>query len=640
MSVEARAILKQYWGYGSFRPCQEDIIDSILAGNDTLGLMPTGGGKSITFQVPALMLPGITLVVTPLISLMKDQVDNLRARDIKAIALHSGLSIRENRVALNHLQSGHIKILYASPEKLRNETFRSLLRRINISLIVVDEAHCISQWGHDFRPSYLNINEARKELKDVPLLALTASATSRVIDDIITQLRFNSREHIYRLSFNRGNLSYLTRNCEDKDAKMVEILSKTAGTGIVYVRSRRRTLELASRLVASGISAEGYHAGLTPEIKTERQNRWKQGLTRIIVATNAFGMGIDKPDVRIVIHYDIPPSLEEYYQEAGRAGRDGQESYAVMLINATDKGVLTRRLSTNFPPRDYIKSVYSKLCVFLNIGMGEGFEHLYEFNFKLFCERYKLYPGMASAAISLISRSGYLDYLEDYNSRSRVMIVINKSQLYGLNLSTATETVLNTLLRSYTGLFADYEYISESVIASRSKMTEEEVYQSLLSLARSRIIHYIPRTSNPMIFMLRSRIDEQHVQIPTTVYEQRRDIMKHQLDAIRDFAFSADECRGNILLRYFSETPAKPCGKCDYCRSHNKSAKTSPPSTARDAIKLVLGFRSPILIEELINSTRLRRDDIIETVRQMADEGIISLQGNAISALTDKKAKI
>lgn len=631
MSAEARAILRSHWGYSGFRPCQEEIIDSILAGNDTLGLLPTGGGKSITFQVPALMLPGVTLVVTPLISLMKDQVDNLRSRGIKAIALHSGLTLRENRVAVNHLESHRVKILYASPEKLQNETFRSLLRRLDIALIVVDEAHCISQWGPDFRPSYLNIKIARRDLPGVPVLALTASATAEVVEDIMTQLEFRSHNHIYRLSFNRSNLSYLTRWSEDKENKMIEILSKVDGTGIVYVRSRKRTLELAATLSSAGIVAEGYHAGLSPELKTERQNRWKNGQTRIMVATNAFGMGIDKPDVRIVLHYDIPPSLEEYYQEAGRAGRDGQESFAVMLINVSDKATLTRRLSTAFPPRDYIRSIYSQLCVFLDIGISEGFEKLYEFNFKLFCERYKLYPGMASAAISILSRAGYFEYLEDYSSLSRVMVVVNKSQLYGLHLSQNVDKVLNTLLRSYTGLFADYEYISESVISSRSGLNEEDVYQGLLALARARIIHYVPRTSNPMIMMTRSRVEERHVQIPVSVYEQRRDIMKRRIEAMRHFAFTKDDCRANILLRYFSENPEEPCGKCDYCRSNRKTSAKAISATACDAVKLVIGFRSPITLEELINCTRLRRDVVIEAIRDLADKGLIDLNGNSIA---------
>lgn len=634
MSLQAHETLRQYWGYDSFRPCQEEIIDSVLAGHDTLGLLPTGGGKSLTFQVPALILPGVTLVVTPLISLMKDQVDNLRSRHIKAIALHSGLSLRETRVAINHLESGKVKILYASPEKLQNDTFRSLLRRLNVSLIVVDEAHCISQWGYDFRPSYLNISIARKELPGVPVLALTASATPRVVNDIITQLCFASADHIYRLSFDRHNLSYLTRYCEDKEGKMVEILSKVAGTAIVYVRSRKRTVELASRLCGAGITAEAYHAGLFPEIKSERQNRWKSGETRVVVATNAFGMGIDKPDVRLVIHYDIPPSLEEYYQEAGRAGRDGRESLAVMLIAPSDKGVLTRRLSTAFPPRDFIKSLYTKLCVFLNIGIEEGYMTLREFNSRLFCERFKLNPAMTEAALSILSQSGYFEYLEDYNSRSRIMIVVKKEALYSLNVSRNADKVLNAVLRSYTGLFADYEYISESVIASRTSLTETEVYDALLELARSHTIHYVPRSSNPMILFTRSRIDEQHVQIPLTVYEHRRDNMKARIDAMKRFAFDTSGCRANILLRYFGEQPSADCGKCDYCRSiRRRKSVSEPPTSAVDTVRLILGFESPIPLGRLIISSRLKAEDIADAVRELADKGEIAIKDDSISLI-------
>ncbi|MDE6085118.1 MAG: ATP-dependent DNA helicase, partial [Muribaculaceae bacterium] len=429
MNAGARSVLKKYWGYDNFRACQEEIIDSVLQGRDTLGLMPTGGGKSITFQVPALMLPGVTLVVTPLISLMKDQVDNLHARHIKAAALHSGLTLHEYNLIINHLEGGAIKLLYVSPEKLQGDRFRSLLRRIEVSLIVVDEAHCISQWGYDFRPSYLNIDIVRREKPGVPVLALTASATPLVVKDITQKLSFRDPENIYRLSFTRDNISYLVRYTENKEQKMVEILSRVAGCAIVYVRSRKRTTELARVLCSHGIVAEGYHAGLTPELKVERQNRWKDGTIRVIVATNAFGMGIDKPDVRLVIHHDIPPSLEEYYQEAGRAGRDGKESIAVILASVPDKGVLSRRLADSFPPRDYIRAVYDKVCVFLNIAMGEGFETLREFNFRLFCERYKLNPAQAHSAIMLLGQAGYLEFIEDYNSRSRVMIVMDKRNM-------------------------------------------------------------------------------------------------------------------------------------------------------------------------------------------------------------------
>lgn len=629
MSAEARQVLKEYWGYDGFRACQEEIIDSILAGNDTLGLMPTGGGKSITFQVPALMLPGITLVVTPLISLMKDQVDNLRARGIKAIALHSGLTFRENNVALNHIEGGHVKILYVSPEKLTGDRFINLLRNIDISLIVVDEAHCISQWGYDFRPSYLNIDRVRLTLPGVPVLALTASATAEVVADITSRLRFSAPGNIYRLSFSRDNISYLVRNTENKAHKMTEILMRVPGSAIVYVRSRRRTLELARVLQSAGISAEGYHAGLTPEVKTERQNNWKDGTTRVIVATNAFGMGIDKPDVRIVIHHDLPPSLEEYYQEAGRAGRDGKESYAVLLVSRSDKAVLSRRLSDAFPPRDYIRDIYTKACVFANVAIGEGYETLHEFNFRLFCERYALQPAQAMSALRLLSNAGYFEYLEEYNSRSRIMVTVNRQQLYDLRLSPDADNVLKVLLRSYTGLFADYEYISEAVIAKRAGLSDQAVYEALLQLSRQRVIHYVPRTSNPMLFITSSRIDGKHVVIPISIYEDRRENMKRRLDAMARFAFDDEGCRVNGLLRYFGEEPEKPCGKCDYCRAMKRNGRRSE-LTAMEAVRTVLMMESPIAIGQLIANSHRSPEDVMTAVRELCDEGVAVMKNGMV----------
>ncbi len=629
---EMRRVLSEYWGYGSFRPCQEEIVASVLDGNDTLGLMPTGGGKSITFQVPALMLPGMTVVITPLISLMKDQVDNLRGRGIKAVALHSGLTARESRIAYNHIEAGKIKLLYLSPEKLMSPSFRSFLRRLPVSMIVVDEAHCISQWGYDFRPSYTRIAQVRRDFPSVPVLALTASATPEVVDDIMNQLEFRQRSHVYRLSFSRDNISYIARYTDNKDGTLHHILSRVGGTAIVYVRSRRRTHEISRFLQSAGISADYYHAGLLAEDKTERQNRWKNGETRVIVATNAFGMGIDKPDVRIVIHYDIPPSLEEYYQEAGRAGRDGQPAFAVMLVAQSDKATLTRRLSDSFPPKDYIRDIYGKACVFLDIAVGEGYESLHEFNFKLFCERFGLQPVAAHSALTLLSRAGYMDYEEEYNSRSRVLIVKTKQELYDLRLSSDVDKVFQTLLRSYTGLFADYEYISEPVIAIRTGLSEQTVYDSLLTLARMRVIHYIPRSSNPMMLMLTSREESRHVIIPREVYESRRDGMKRRIDAMKKFVFETSECRVNTLLRYFGETPEQSCGKCDCCRADAVRAKTDVPGKDIDAaIMTVLAINSPITLPQLIIDLRRRDDEVIDAVRRLADEKRLKIDGTVIS---------
>lgn len=639
MSLEARLILKKYWGYDSFRACQEEIVDSILDGHDTLGLMPTGGGKSITFQVPALMMDGLTVVITPLISLMNDQVENLHARHIKAIALHSGLSMRERRVALNHLDSGRVKILYVSPEKVATENFASLMRRSRVSLIVVDEAHCISQWGHDFRPSYLEIADVRRQLPGVPVLALTASATPAVVEDITTQLKFGKDHRVHRLSFSRQNLSYIVRRTDDKRSKLIEILSKIGGCAIVYVRSRKRTLEIAQLLASSGIPALPYHAGIQSEVKADYQRRWKQDEVRVMVATTAFGMGIDKPDVRLVIHYDIPPSLEEYYQEAGRAGRDGRESLAVLLTNKSDAAVLSRRLSIAFPPRDFIKELYGKMCVFLNVAMEEGYETLHEFNLKLFSERHGLQPAQVASSLSILARSGYIEYQEDYNSLSRVMIVMRRDELYNLRLAPEAESVLKMLLRTYTGLFADYEYISESVIASRTGLTEQTVYDTFLQLARMHVLHYVPRKNNPMIYMRRSRVESRHVVIPLTVYEHRKLNMQRQIEAVKKFALNDGECRTNVLLRYFGETPDEDCGKCDQCRERLSRERTKRDSGSLPLDELVMhliDLNSPVELQRLIDMTGRNPERVIDTVRELIDQGRVRLNDTLLYIGTDK----
>lgn len=570
---DIHAVLSRYWGYDSFRPAQEPIVRSVLAGRDTLGLLPTGGGKSITFQVPALMLPGVTVVVTPLISLMKDQVDNLRQHRIQAVSLHAGLTRREFDTVMTRLGTGRAKILYVSPERLQNERFIAEMRHIGVSLIVVDEAHCISQWGYDFRPSYLKISELRSLYPDATVLALTASATPEVVADIIRRLDFRilpgekTDSHIYRLSFNRDNISYVVRHADYKPAMIAHILQSVPGPAIVYARSRRRTKELADELDRLGISALHYHAGLDPDIKSERQEKWKNGSTRVIVATNAFGMGIDKPDVRLVIHADLPPSLEEYYQEAGRAGRDGHPSYAVIVESQQDKASLTRRLSDSFPPRDFIRHVYEMLGNFLNIAVGDGAGQMYVFDFGLFCERFKLRPVMTENALRLLTASGYITYIEETDTASRVMITMNKHELYSLRVDTVTDTVLQSLLRTYTGLFADYECISESRIAAATTLTEQQVYDALLTLSRVRVLHYIPRRTTPYVMYVTSREEPRYILIPRTVYEERRDRMAARLDAMRRFVYDSTSCRVHTLLRYFGERPDKPCGHCDVCRS-------------------------------------------------------------------------
>lgn len=567
-------ILKNYWGYTAFRPMQREIILSVLEGNDTLGLLPTGGGKSITFQVPALALDGVTLVVTPLISLMKDQVDNLRDIGVKAYDLHSALTRRETRRALDSCAAGRAKILYLSPEKLQVKSFHNELRRLPVKLIVVDEAHCISQWGYDFRPSYMRIAEVRRMFPQAPVLALTASATAEVIDDIMTRLGFHRRDKVFRRSFSRSNISYVARYCDFKQEQLVHILSRVPGTAIVYTRSRKRTRELSDFLRKEGVPADFYHAGLSSEDKAGKQNRWKSGQTRVIVATNAFGMGIDKPDVRLVIHYDLPSSLEEYYQESGRAGRDGLESYAVVLASPADKGMLSRRLSEAFPPKDYIRQVYDMACVYLSVGMGEGQERLFEFNSEVFARRFRLKEGQALAALRLLGRSGYINYIEETATRSRLMMVMERHELYGLRLEPATDELLQLILRTYPGIFADYEFISESLLAYRLGVTEQSVYERLIQLGRLHVIHYVPRSVTPYIFFPIGRQPSGDVVLPREVYEQRREQMRLRIEAMKEFVFSTSGCRVLTMLRYFNEENGCECGKCDVCRA---ARRVAPP---------------------------------------------------------------
>lgn len=540
-------ILKRYWGYDSFRPRQEEIIMSVLDGRDTLGLLPTGGGKSLTFQVPAMVFEGITVVVTPLISLMKDQVDNLRAAGIRAVCLHSGLSRAEHRLALDRCRLGKAKLMYVSPEKLQSATFIDQLRSMDVSFLVVDEAHCISQWGYDFRPSYLKISLIRELFHDIPVLALTASATPVVVDDIMDKLGFKER-NVYARSFSRDNLSYIVRNDFDKERRLISVLTNTSGSAIVYVRSRRRTREIADMLVRNGISADYYHAGLDATEKNEKQNNWKTDGVRVMVATNAFGMGIDKPDVRTVVHYDIPSSLEEYYQEAGRAGRDGKEAFAVLLVSRADKGRLTRMLSEMFPPKDFIRRVYELAGNFVNVAVGDGYNSVYEFNFALFLKTYDLPPLATRSAMRLLTQAQYFEFVEEVTMQSRVMITANKSELYSVKLDEAGERVFNMLLRSYTGLFADFVYINESVIARRADVDEQKVYETMLQLSRMHILQYVPRKSTPYLYYTTSRELPKYIDMPRSVYEEQYKRLKERIEAMKRFSFGDDDCRVNVML--------------------------------------------------------------------------------------------
>ncbi len=622
-------LLRQHWGYNAFRPMQAEIIDSVLAGNDTLGLMATGGGKSLTFQIPALMLDGLTIVVTPLISLMKDQVDNLLSHGIRAYFLHSGLSRRESRLAIDKCRLGKARMLYVSPEKLQSKNFIAQLRELPVKLIVVDEAHCISQWGYDFRPSYLRISDLRTIFPSAPLLALTASATPEVVDDIKAQLHFRPGNATFRLTFNRTNLSYIARNCDFKEEQLVRILSRTEGCGIVYVRSRKRSKLIADTLRRAGISADHYHAGLSPEEKNDKQNRWKSDTTRIMVATTAFGMGIDKPDVRIVVHYDPPTSLEEYYQEAGRAGRDGLPSWAVSLVTpSTDKGLLTRRLNDTFPPKDFMRLTYERLCVFLDVAMGEGYQQVFEFNINAFCTRFKQAVIPTDSAMKLLSRAGYIDYIEEMATRSRLMVLMNRNELYNLRLDDECERVFQFILRHYTGIFADYEHISEPFIASSLDLTERTVYESLLKLGRLHVIHYIPHKSTPYVMFTRSREPVKDLIFPKEIYENRRIQMERRIAAMKHFLFDDTTCRVSTLLSYFGEHSDSPCGKCDVCRNAKRPHHGNRPQTSKQieqSVAYALSHHpSGLTINELSHYLGLPMETIVPAVRILLDSGAIT----------------
>lgn len=627
---DPHSILARYWGYDSFREQQLPIIESVLAGHDTLGLLPTGGGKSLTFQIPALIMPGITLVVTPLISLMKDQVDNLRDHGIRASLIHSGLSRGEQKLAFDRCRAGHAKMLYLSPERLQSQAFIAELRQLDISMIVVDEAHCISQWGYDFRPSYLKIALLRREFPDAVVLALTASATPEVSRDIMDRLQFRGRA-VFARSFSRPNISYIVRHADHKPEMLLKVLRNTSGSAIVYVRSRKRTGEIARMLAAEGIPADFYHAGLSPEEKNLRQNRWKEGALRVIVATNAFGMGIDKPDVRTVIHVDPPSSLEEYYQEAGRAGRDGLPSFAVMITSKADKATLTRRLNEAFPPKDTIRHIYELACNFLEVAVGSGFGMMYEFNFQLFCERFQLNPRIADNSLRLLTAAGYIEFVDEITTRSRVMVMMNRRDFYDLKLEPETDRVLQLILRTYTGLWADYVYISEDLIASRLHLSQQKVYEALLTLGREHVLHYVPRKTTPYIIFTTSRELPKHVQLPASVYEDMRARMEKRINSMKAFIFDDSHCRVTTMLNYFGETPDDDCHTCDVCRGRRKRLPQRSEKEIEAEIIRIASQPGPRTVEYIASQLSLRPEAILPVVRTLLDSGSLTADGMLLS---------
>ena len=601
--ISYQEILKQYWGYDDFRGIQREIIESIGSGHDTLGLMPTGGGKSITFQVPALCQDGTCIVITPLIALMKDQVDHLRRRGIRAAAIYSGLTREEIVITLENCIFGDIRILYVSPERLASDLFQTKLRHMRVSFITVDEAHCISQWGYDFRPSYLQIAQIRKLVPNAPVLALTATATPAVVQDIQQKLsQKDTNFNVFRMSFERKNLAYVVRHAPDKREQLIHILESVKGSAIVYARSRRRTKEYAELLTEAGISATFYHAGLDSAVKDERQRGWQQDKIRVMVATNAFGMGIDKPDVRLVIHIDCPDSIEAYFQEAGRAGRDGRKAYAVLLYNDADQRKLEKRIADTFPEKDYIRKVYEHLAYFYQVGVGSGYNHIFEFNIDQFCHTFRHFPIQADAALKILDRAGYIEYTEEQDNQARVMFTIGRDDLYRLeNTSPNEEKVITAMLRNYGGLFSDYNFIDESFIAQQTQLEPQQVYMTLKGLSQRHILHFIPQKKTPYIRYTQRREDMEHVQIPPSVYEERKAQFEERIHAMINYAKDDAVCRSRQLLRYFGEESDHDCHQCDVCLSHRSEGLVSEPrmNEAMERILALLDDGQPHPLIEL-----------------------------------------
>jgi len=608
-------LLKQYWGYDDFRGIQREIIESIGAGHDTLGLMPTGGGKSITFQIPALAKEGTCIVVTPLIALMKDQVSHLRERGIRAAAIYSGMSRDAIVQTLENAIFGGVKLLYISPERLSSDLFQQKLRHMKVSFICVDEAHCISQWGYDFRPSYLSICDIRKLKPGIPVLALTATATPEVIDDIQDKLAF-SEKRVFRMSFERKNLVYVVRQTENKEEELIHILQNVKGSAIVYTRSRQRTKDTAEILSRHGLSASFFHAGLDHVEKDQCQKAWQTGHTRVIVATNAFGMGIDKPDVRLVIHLDCPDSIEAYFQEAGRAGRDGLRAYAVLLYNPSDRPKLEQRITTQFPDKEYIRKVYEHLAYFYEIGIGSGYDRTFEFPIEKFCRTYKHFPLPVVSALNILNRSGYIEYREEEDTQARVMFLLERDELYRLKNNTPQEdNLIVTLLRNYTGLFNDYQYIDEALLAQQTGMTRPQVYMTLRELAQKNILMFIPQKKTPYVRYMQRREDPEHLIIPRAAYEDLKEKFVQRIRMMVEYATEDHECRSRFLLRYFGETDTKDCGQCDVCLDR----RSSPTAKAQKAILQLLEDHKPHPISELRD---IKEDSIVieEALRQLLRE--------------------
>ncbi len=633
---DIHAILKTYWGYDSFRPLQADIIQSIISGNDTLGLMPTGGGKSLTFQVPAMAFEGICLVVTPLIALMKDQVDNLKKRGISAAAIFSGMTHAEILKTLENAVFDAYKFLYISPERLGTEIFVKKVIQMNISMIAVDEAHCISQWGYDFRPSYLRIAEIRLLIPDVPVLALTATATAEVVDDIQSKLHFK-KKNVFRKSFNRANLIYVVRNSENKEEQLLRILKNVPGTSVVYVRNRKKTREIADLLNQNGITAGYFHAGLKYETKDALQASWKSDQTRVIVSTNAFGMGIDKPDVRTVVHMDLPDSLEAYFQEAGRAGRDEKKAFAALLFNKTDETKLRKRIADTFPPKETVKEVYEALGSYYQIGLGSGLDRTFVFDINEFCGRFHFSILVAHNSIKILQQAGYVELTDEQDSSSMVMFTLKKDDLYNLKNSPEQEKLIHILLRSYTGLFTDMSAVSEETLADRLGWGREQLYTQLTELSNQRVIRYIPRRKTPFLTFVQERESTDRVFISSAVYDERKERYINRIKSVIGYAKEENICRSQILLGYFNEKNSKPCGRCDVCiRNKEKNLNDEEFLTIKNAIEKRIR-NEECTVKEITSELPHKENKVLQVLRFLMDNQQINLNEKMRLSWIDKK---
>lgn len=617
-------VLRKYWGYDSLRGTQLQTIRSVLSGKDTLSLMPTGGGKSLTYQLPGMLLDGVCIVVTPLVALMKDQVDSLRKRGIPAVSIHSGMSVRNIDITLDNCVYGDVKFLYVSPERISSEVFTARLAKMNVNLVAVDEAHCISQWGYDFRPSYLRIARMREIASPSPMLALTASATDDVAKDIMEKLRF-AEPNIIRSDYARPNLSFSVRQTDDRKGQLLRILENVPGSGIVYVRTRDAAELLASELKEEGVPAEYYHAGLPHAERALRQNEWTSGKTRVMVSTNAFGMGIDKPDVRFVVHYGLCASLEEYYQEAGRAGRDGKRSYAVLITASDDRDRLTRRFRSEFPSIELIKDIYSRLMNYLGVAIGEGKFFSMALNIYDFCARNRLFAGTVQNALKILQQNGYLVFSEDEENPARLMFCVSRDDLYSLRVEREDlDNILRSILRLYTGVFTSLRPIDVQEIAIYTGYTEERVMELLKTLWRLHVIRFVPKNRSPMVFLSDNRLPDKDIYISPLTYKMRKEMAACRLDAVFAYTANTDKCRSVMLQEYFGQRDAVPCGVCDVCIGLRRSR----PGLRENVLKHISA--EGLSSAELVRGVSASPEAVAEAVDSLAREGKISLTADGL----------